>query len=400
MTEQPDLPLATRLTEFQDWLAGVTGPGWTWYVKRLAANDTLATQSHQVGPYFPKPVIFRLFPSIEAGGHNPDASFRCTVDSQGTPERTLRAIWYNQGTRDECRVTRWGGSASPVLDPDATGSVCVFAFHGEPDHDAGLCRAWLCALPEEELLVDRVGPIEPGQPLLILDGVRIIDAEGGTDAMPCWLTEPDMPDGWLNQFPAAKDIVAKSVELRKLAGLDADTRLLRRRDCEYEVFRSLETVWVLPRIRAGFESIDDFVAYGHSVSNRRKSRAGWSLELQAREILLEEHVTFDHGVTTEGNKKPDFLFPSAEAYHSGREPLAMLAAKTTCKDRWRQILNEADRIPAKHLLTVQEGVSENQFKEMQLAGVRLVVPRPLQDKYPKRIRSQLLSFEQFLQFVA
>jgi hypothetical protein len=57
----------------------------------------------------------------------------------------------------------------------------------------------------------------------------------------------------------------------------------------------------------------------------------------------------------------------------------MLAAKTTCKDRWRQILNEADRIPAKHLLTLQEGVSEGQFREMNDAGVRLVVPRALHD---------------------
>ena len=54
--------------------------------------------------------------------------------------------------------------------------------------------------------------------------------------------------------------------------------------------------------------------------------------------------------------------------------LRMLAVKTTCKDRWRQVLNEAARIPAKHLLTLQEGVSENQFREMTESGVRLVVP--------------------------
>ncbi len=43
----------------------------------------------------------------------------------------------------------------------------------------------------------------------------------------------------------------------------------------------------------------------------------------------------------------------------------MLAVKTTCKDRWRQILNEAQRIKPKHLLTLQEGVSHRQFDEMQ-----------------------------------
>ncbi len=74
----------------------------------------------------------------------------------------------------------------------------------------------------------------------------------------------------------------------------------------------------------------------------------------------------------------------------------MLAAKTTCKDRWRQILNEADRIQVKHLLTLQEGVSENQFKEMTEAGVKLVVPRALHDSYPKDIRQNLLSLKEFI----
>ena len=36
----------------------------------------------------------------------------------------------------------------------------------------------------------------------------------------------------------------------------------------------------------------------------------------------------------------------------------MLAAKTTCHDRWRQLIDTAGPIPVKHLLTLQEGVSE------------------------------------------
>ncbi len=39
----------------------------------------------------------------------------------------------------------------------------------------------------------------------------------------------------------------------------------------------------------------------------------------------------------------------------------MLATKARCKDRWCQILNEADRIERKHLLTLRQGVSESQF---------------------------------------
>jgi hypothetical protein len=78
------------------------------------------------------------------------------------------------------------------------------------------------------------------------------------------------------------------------------------------------------------------------------------------------------------------------------ERLRMLAVKTTCRDRWRQVLNEADRIETKHLLTLQEGVSERQFNEMTESGVRLVVPGPILDSYPATVRPHLLTFESFI----
>jgi hypothetical protein len=74
----------------------------------------------------------------------------------------------------------------------------------------------------------------------------------------------------------------------------------------------------------------------------------------------------------------------------------MLAVKTTCKDRWRQILNEADRIRTKHLLTLQEGVSEGQFREMTAAGVQLVVPLPVVPLFPKTAQPHLQTLESFI----
>ena len=76
--------------------------------------------------------------------------------------------------------------------------------------------------------------------------------------------------------------------------------------------------------------------------------------------------------------------------------MRLLAIKTTCKDRWRQILNEADRIPRKHLLTLQEGVSESQFREMQEANVQLAVPAGLVGKYPEAVRGKLMTVKGFL----
>lgn len=114
---------------------------------------------------------------------------------------------------------------------------------------------------------------------------------------------------------------------------------------------------------------------------------------------LRSGTDFIHRPVIEGGKRPDFLFPSVPAYEDASFPanrLRMLAAKTTCKDRWRQVINEADRIPVKHLLTLQEGVSDGQFREMQEACVQLVVSAGLHDSYPDSVKPHLVSFESFL----
>jgi hypothetical protein len=145
------------------------------------------------------------------------------------------------------------------------------------------------------------------------------------------------------------------------------------------------------------------VAHAQSVLQRRKSRSGRSLELQTREIFLEEGLvegrTFAHQPESDPGKRPDFLFPSEAAYKDptfAAAHLRLLAVKTTCKDRWRQVINEADRIPVKHLLTLQEGVSETQFAEMKAAGVRLVIPAPLAQKFPESVQPELTTLEDFI----
>ena len=59
----------------------------------------------------------------------------------------------------------------------------------------------------------------------------------------------------------------------------------------------------------------------------------------------------------------------------------MLGAKTTIKERWRQVLDEADRIEDKHLITLEAAVSEDYTRAMAKDRLNLVVPRPLFDTY-------------------
>lgn len=382
---------------FREWLDTHAGDEWHWYIKRLAANDTNATGAHQAGPYLPKKQAFDLFPSLyQSQTPNPKAALLSAVDSHNCPERELSVTWYNQGSRDECRITRWGGASSPVIHPDSTGAAVVLAFHKQPNADADFCAVWVCSASEDEVLEERVGPVEPGAPLLLSGQLPLFRAPAQTS---CTLTAATMPASWMNRFPSGQEIADYCAGLRPEPGKTVDDRLMTRRACEYEMFLSIESVHVLPRLQQGFTNVDEFISYSNSVNNRRKSRSGRSLELHLDALFREEGVSFSHGETSEGNKKPDFLFPSAAAYRRAEQPLWMLAAKTTCKDRWRQILNEANLIPEKHLITLQEGVSANQFQEMRDEGVTLVVPARLHKAYPNVIRPDLMTLESFVHTV-
>lgn len=79
--------------------------------------------------------------------------------------------------------------------------------------------------------------------------------------------------------------------------------------------------------------------------------------------------------------------------------MIFLASKTTCKDRWRQILNEADRIKTKHLFTLQQGISKNQLEEMYNYNVCLVVPKPYIPTYPNEFKNKILSLDTFIKQV-
>lgn len=119
--------------------------------------------------------------------------------------------------------------------------------------------------------------------------------------------------------------------------------------------------------------------------------------------LMEMPSVFSSG-GDEGNKKPDFIFPSGEAYHNSSfdiQKLVTLAAKTTCKDRWRQVLNEANRLKdsPKYLCTLQQGISGAQMDEMQAENVVLVVPEPYIVSYPKDRRDRIWTIARFVKYI-
>ncbi len=178
----------------------------------------------------------------------------------------------------------------------------------------------------------------------------------------------------------------------------ADDVLYDWYNTEDYLFRIFEEALLAQRIEQGFTP-DSFVKYALSVLNRRKSRAGQSLENHLSQLFDNYNIQYSRTPITEAKSKPDFLFPSIKHYKNPDFPselLHMLGVKTTCKDRWRQVLVEADRIPNKHLLTLQGAISVNQTTEMQLHNLQLVVPKALHNSYTPQQINWLMSVEDFI----
>ena len=172
-------------------------------------------------------------------------------------------------------------------------------------------------------------------------------------------------------------------------------------ETESNLFYLLEDKIYKPVYTSPFDTINDFTKTALEVLNRRKARAGKSLEHHLSSIFTSSKLKFEEQCITEDNKKPDFLFPGSEEYHNLIFPcdLVMLGAKTTCKDRWRQVVTEADRIDKKYLFTLQPGISSNQLKEMNHVNLQLVVPSGNKKCFPEEYQSSILTLQDFIGYV-
>lgn len=185
---------------------------------------------------------------------------------------------------------------------------------------------------------------------------------------------------------------------------DPDEVLLTWIEREEVLFKTFEKHLMAEQLRKGFNNdVDLFINFSLSVHNRRKSRAGWSLENHMSRLFGTRGIRYAHGAVTENRNKPDFIFPSKEDYHNfSFDPfkLTLLAVKTTCKDRWRQVLSEANRIENKHLLTLEPGISEPQTDQMKNNKLQLVIPQRHFPTYTKKQQSWLINIKTFIDLVS
>lgn len=366
------------------------------FCKFLSANDTGATGGHQSGILISKSAIEMVFSDRElAQGDNPKKTVR--IKWQDDFETESCFTYYE--SKKELRITRFG-KGFPFLRPEQTGALLVLTKQADAEYSGYF-------LETDEEIEEFLGTfgISPTETNSLIDAQKVLAETQERLAIQEFIS------GLAVDFPASDVMAAAAREIEEKAYDHAehirsrpDEKIIRWTNMEYELFRALESARYGERITKGFQSVDEFVQVANAVLNRRKSRAGKSLEHHLAAIFDGNDIEYSSQAVTEGNKKPDFLFPSQEAYHDSSFPadhLLSLAAKTTCKDRWRQVLNEANRLRdrPKYLCTLQQGISSAQMDEMQAENVILVVPSPYIRAYPENCRDRIWTLARFVQYV-
>lgn len=359
----------------------------------VSANDVGLTGGHQAGFHLPKDAWTHYTPFAPVKGRNDKHSVKVQWQDGRITDSVV--TWYGEKTRNEYRLTRFGRDF-PFRTFDDLGSLFVLipkslteflAYIIEFDDDVEEIQSTLGVevTPGRGWALYLASQVEEESPDECLDRHFRAFAAGLTG----------FPTGAVMSQETIKALLDCIKDFNE--GL-ADDRLIKGVEAEYRLFKLIERQICGPEICQTFRDIDGFLKLANSILNRRKSRAGRALENHVEVLLTNAGIPFDMRTNVKG--VPDILIPGQDAYDDPSYPGSkqiMIGVKTTCKDRWRQVLEEAPRIPVKHILTLQPGISAKQLKEMHSRKVRLIVPKSLHKQFPKDTGVSIVSIEQFIE---
>lgn len=357
-------------------------------VKWVTPNDAGTTGSHQAGFHLAVDTWPLFFDRPGQDGEQFDREV--SVRWSGHGETSSRAVWYGRRSRSEYRLTRFG-RGFPFRGEQHVGSLLVIA----PTVDDDTFDAFVLTTDEE------------------ITGFLAATGLGGADVGGLVRRRPD-PDLCLDReieafmaqhrdFPSTTVMAAAARRVsQRCLGTRAgrpDEAIVRWTEVEFRLFRALEDRDFTDRLREGpITDVTRLVELALPFMNRRKSRAGRSFEHHFAACLDAADLPYTAQATTEGTSTVDFVFPSEDAYADPSHPadrLVACGAKTSTRERWRQVLDEADRVDERFLLTLQP-VPLSTIEQMAERGLQLVVPRPNQTDFGRAAAERLWSVDRFL----
>lgn len=365
------------------------------FCRYITINDTGKNGSHQAGFLVPKAAGESIFGHPLERGENEKKRVCVTWHETLT---THSVFTYYGRKKNEIRLTNFGRDF-PFFQEENVGDLLVLVRLDDENY----CGVVLSEEEDIENFYSQFN-LTPGVSNQLLTTPTASPEKRITQQL------QRIAEG-IQDFPSTQTMALLAREsYNYVHRLTCDAHLTQRPDqvlmgwihTEYLLFQNLEEKIYAPFLTQPFLNCQSVLDFAGTMLNRRKARAGKSLELHLATLFTAAHLRFESQVITEQGKRPDFIFPSGEAYHNllfPTEQLVFLGAKTTCKDRWRQVLNEANRIPNKYLFTLQPGISRNQLQEMQSENLHLVIPQQNLPLFPPEHHSQLHTLSSFIQLV-
>lgn len=381
-------------------------------IKKLSRNDCSwaddPENGHQNGPYIPREIHEgKFFPPIENINHEKphifEARFKTIWPATGEIKTSRLAHYSNKGR--ELQFTRVAKSEFANLTP---ASLMLGGLIQEPVDNIHFWFMTIDSASEELELLEAMfdlgadfhyGLFDPKDALKIQkdETDQLIDELSralNTGALAAFIAS-------VSKMPAPETLAEEAqrifLQKNRLGGLSpyeienpGDAIMSISRDIEYSLYKRAERRYraaeVIRIITHGGADIVSSVVHGFpdldaaflSASQHRKSRAGRSFEQHIARLLRDGQITFEEQVVT-GRRRPDFVLPSLVVLKDEQrkfEEALILSAKTTLRERWKQVAMEKLNC-ALFLATVDDRVSSDAIDDMGSQGIHLVVPESL-----------------------
>lgn len=405
------------------------------FLKKLSRNDASWANEgggHQYGFYVPRAVRESgFFPELHAREDIPHIlEADCPSFWPQTGEvRSDSGIKYYSNKGSECHFTRIPAELFAGLNPAS------WLLGGTLEEPEGNAYHWFMVIDsastEAEMLESRLD-IQANFHFDLLDPSKFkrasaiesdeaadliseIDAAIRTGTIETLVAKySKLPDPLVLADEARLDFL-RSVRSKTFNPWDikkpGDALMRVSRDIEFSIYRrhelrmrAVEVARVLAQHdRSATAAVRGFASLNSiflSASQQRKSRAGKSFETHLAAMLKAGGVRFEAQAIL-GQRRPDFVLPdqATVALDTQRrhEDAAILSAKTTLRERWKQITHERFNC-AIFLATVDDRVSKEALADLQKAEITLVVPESLKMKTNESLYyhdTNVISFRQF-----
>ncbi|MFT4409249.1 type II restriction endonuclease [Stenotrophomonas muris] len=387
------------------------------FLKKLSRNDASWANEgggHQYGFYVPRAVRESdFFPELHAREDIPHIlEADCPSFWPQTGEvRSDSGIKYYSNKGSECHFTRIPAELFAGLNP---ASWLLGGTLEEPEGDA---YHWFMVIDsastEAEMLESRLdiqanfhfdlfdpskfkraSAIESDEAAELISEIDAAIKTGTVETLVAKYSK--LPDPLVLANEARLDFL-RSVRSKTFNPWDikkpGDALMRVSRDIEFSIYRrhelrmrAVEVARVLAQHdRSATAAVRGFASLNSiflSASQQRKSRAGKSFETHLAAMLQAGGVRFEAQAIL-GQRRPDFVLPdqATVALDTQRryEDAAILSAKTTLRERWKQITHERFNC-AIFLATVDDRVSKEALADLQKAKITLVVPESLKMK--------------------